>query len=685
MRSAFSNRLAYLFALPLVAFGAAGCGSDAATECGADGCSDLVSVRMTHLDVQYDLSQPVYLNNRVPVSFGLTAESLDPADPANDLVAVTLSLIDPDAPEGDTGCASNAFNVEVIGDGAEHIYSGFIWPTTTCQDVVGKTLNVQVDFDGGDYRESDMERGIDEPSVSFIAARQGEALNQLCRSDASASVGDGCVYDIALEATPTDENGTLIDIRVAGVAAASSVAVLQDTSELTVDDEPAPLLSVQSVLVVNGRDPYISAVSADEIPEDLLAEDPDLAEDLRFGLAESEIGALTALPGAAGLRYEIAPLDDEGFLPLLVGEERSETVSIESLNPGSPNIFDSELFAEGATLAALEGEWADVESFNVRGCFEADFSQAGNTGDSDPGDCRTFEIMLVREQATSSAASAFEFNRELSKSVGNSRLGLEAYFGTTNRLDSTGATSSIEGRVTISGRIGRSFSFDVARAYGDAHLGTDTASTGYEVGAEAFGQSVLSFSQSAPSILDEREFSQAKSFQLANLGWGFGPVSIGISLSAGGEVFLNTVDSLNAIADGATCADLVGSTDSVPVCGEFSREIEPGFAFTARIEGGVNFRVVKAGVRADLRIVETSFPLTGSLAFGVRDDGAILVGGGLDWNQRLTLIQGDVSIVGKVGFRRWARRLRVHLFSFSSPTTENTLLSQSLSNFEVLD
>jgi hypothetical protein len=45
----------------------------------ADNGVCLTKVRLTYLKPRYDLSQPVFVNNRVPIDFGISATSLDAA------------------------------------------------------------------------------------------------------------------------------------------------------------------------------------------------------------------------------------------------------------------------------------------------------------------------------------------------------------------------------------------------------------------------------------------------------------------------------------------------------------------------------------------------------------------------------------------------------------------------------
>jgi hypothetical protein len=360
---------------------------------------------------------------------------------------------------------------------------------------------------------------------------------------------------------------------------------------------------------------------------------------------------------------------------------------IERLLPGTANVLTHELFAEGETLAALSegGAWSAIGELDVRACFEAEFAQAGNEGEGDLGDCRTVMVMLVREAPLASAATERTFDAELSRQVGSpGRIALGAELTTRNRLDASGVSSRVEGVVNIEGRLGRSFEITVARAMARATLGVDPADTGYEVSVDVFGQRVLSRLLTEASITNEDDFTVARSFSFPGLGFGFGPVRVGFRFGLGGEVGLATNDALSATTDAAACAELLGTADAMSVCGSMTRSVAPHFAFTASVEGGIDLRIVRASVVANLRIVNTDFPLDASLAWGVRDDGRVLVRGDARWGMGLRLIEGDVAIVGRVGVRRFSRTLRVNLFSFSSPRFTRTLLDRSLA-VEVLD
>ncbi|MCB9756299.1 MAG: hypothetical protein H6713_40790 [Myxococcales bacterium] len=665
-----------------------------------------LEVRLTHLDVRYDLSQPVYVNNRVPITFGITATSPDPANVATRNVAVSFSFVeaDPADPENPFACGSSAIDVEVVGDGSEQLVDAFIWPTSMCAGLAttGAAVNIGVDFDGGDEIEAEAAEGaagelltdVDAPSVVFSAARRDEPLNQLCRSSLDGAEL-GCVYAVDLQPIPSGPGGALIDVRY-NLSASSSVAVVpfQATENIGPDGpaDPDPALVVQSSFVVNGRDPYISAVDPAEIPPALLEAEPNIAEELKFGLDEAALAAVTNLPGTAVVSYTIRAASEQGgALPLTIRDpaDPANTIPealIDEVLPGTANEVAHELFLEGAALTAVSpgGMWADESDFVVRGCFAAEFTQDGNKGDGPVDDCRELEVVLVHEAPPTSGAASLSFNKEFSRKLGSSRLAIESTMSTQNVLDLTGAASQIDGKVALTGKLGKSFELVLAQAHGEARLGVDPTETMYDAYVDAFGERIFSASDQAAKIVQSDDFSVAKSFTLANLGFGFGPVRIGFSIGAGGTLGFEAEDTLEALTDNASCQELLKSTDEFDLCGRMTRVTSPYFGLTGSVEGGLNLRIVKAAVAANLRFITTSFPLDTTLGWGLNFDGQLVVRGDVTWDMVLEPLAGDVFIIGKVGFRRFAKSLKVNLFSFSAGTIETNLLSLSMGEFEVL-
>ena len=643
-----------------------------------------LEVRLTHLDVRYDLSQPVYVNNRVPITFGVTAESPDPQNPVTRNVAVSFSFIeaDPADPENPATCTSSAIDVEVVGDGAEKLVNAFIWPTTLCSALAtsGAAVNLMVDFDGGEEGAEELGSDVDAPSVVFTAANRDDALNQRCRAALEGDPQPGCVYDFDLQPTPAGPDGALIDVRYA-LSASSSVAVVPfQATENIGPSGPAdadPTLVVQSRFVINGRDPYVSAVDPALIPDSLREAEPTIEEDLTFGFDEAALAALTAMPGNAVVTYTIRAAADDGTeLPLSLRDpadstKRIQEAIINDVLPGTANDVAHELFLEGATLDAVSagGVWEAESDFIIRGCFSAEFPQDGNQGDgAQAGDCSDLEVVLARATPATSGASSLTFDKEFSRKLGGDRLAIEMSMSTQNRLDLSGASSEVDGQVALTGKLGKSFELELARAHGAASLDVDPSKTFYDAYIDAFGDRIYAASEQASTIVMSDEFSVAKSVTLANLGFGFGPVRIGFSIGAGGTLGFAAEDTLEVLADNATCQDLLKSGDDFSACGRMTRVTSPNFALTGSVEGGINLRLVKAAVAAELNFIDTSFPLDTTLGWGLNADNQLVVRGDATWDMELIPLAGTVFIIGKVGFRRWRKTLKVNLFSFSSPT-----------------
>lgn len=668
-------------------------------ECVTDTATSVERVRLTHLDVKYDLAEPVYVNNRVPITFGLTAEGKDAANPGTRHVAVSFSFVEanPTDPANPLGCASSAVDVEVTTDGKEQIFDGYIWPTTLCATLAEKNteVNIQVDFDGGADIAPEIASDLDAPSVVFSDARRGDALNQLCRGSLdNTNPMLGCVYAIDLQPTPTNAQGTLIDVRY-GLSATSSVAVLpiQQTADVGPNGlaDVDPTLVVQSSFVVNGKDPYISPIDPALIPQSLIDAVPTIKEDLKFGLNDAERAAINTLPGKATVSYTIrAATDKITQLPLSVRDPANPKtkvakVAIDGIMPGTANITAHELYLEGATLDAVSsgGIWANENNFVVRGCFNAEFPQEGNRGDGYAGSCRDLEVVLARAPSNLFAISSRSFNKEFARQIGSDRIGIESAMATQNRLDQSGSFSRTEGEVVLNGKLGKSFDLSLARAFANASIGINPAHASFDLGLDAFGQRIYGVSaEQELKIVQTEDFSAAKTFTIGSLGFGFGPVTVGFKIGVGGAVGFSVEDTLEVLTDNTACQDLLKSADTITTCGRMTRVTSPNFGLAGNIEGGIDLRIVKAAVVADLRFVTTSFPLEATLGWGLTDAQKLLVRGDVNWDMSFEPISGDVAIVGKVGIRRFAKSLKVNLFSFSSPTITTRLLSHSMASFE---
>lgn len=600
-------------------------------------------VRITQFEIGADLSEPFFLNHRIPVTF----EVVNPGVPAGDEpepVAITFSFVVPDGSDDPDGCSSNAIVVNPPADGTPQTVKGFIWPTSECESLAGDGREFALDVE---FFREDAVAGAVEVDLPMLQLASG-----------------GIDIDYLLKPT-------------------SSVALLP---RVEANESQTPVLVVQSSLVYNGRNPYVARVSPDEVPADLRAAEPDIDDALRFDLNDAELEAVDALPSGATIRYTLAPASDpDDTLPLTIGQSdgtTQNTAVVERVDPGIAMGIAHELHLEGDALAAVSagGRLADETAFVLTGCMAAEFEQS--FGDAE--DCKTVEIELVRQTAEASGASELTFNRRFERSLGNGRISVSAVMETNNRLSRSGAFSRTEGRIDLNGRLGRSFSVAMAGAHAEAELTNEQAA--FDAAVVAFNQTVFSTSDTSEEGLENtEEFSVDRSFRVGSLGFGVGPVRLGFTIDVGGRVGLVLDDELNSIADSADCQTRLATDAAMLGCGRVARSVTPAFSLTARIFGGLDRRLIRAGVEANLRLVETRFPLTTELVFGLSDDGRLLVRGDVDWDMTLQLINGRAQLVASFKRRRRRRRRRsrswrVNLFSFQSQVHQFDLIERTMIN-----
>lgn len=102
-------------AVVLTAASAVGCDYGGVT---APTPSQDTAVSVSAITVDYDLSQPVFLNNRIPIRFELTGPTFTSTTPEQ--VAVAFNFVDPEGSE-DEGCGSAAVVVAVDPSGRTEV------------------------------------------------------------------------------------------------------------------------------------------------------------------------------------------------------------------------------------------------------------------------------------------------------------------------------------------------------------------------------------------------------------------------------------------------------------------------------------------------------------------------------------------------------------------------------------
>ena len=668
----------------------------------------LTKVRLTYLQLKYDVTKPAFLNNSVPVKFGITSNSADPNNPGKGSVVVLFSFVEaaPAPPATPRSCDSNGIALQLVGSGVEQQFEADIFPTSDCASWVGAggVANIGVDFDAG-LRMAGMPTGIDYPPVVFSVANAGAADNQLCRKTLdpnAADPGRGCVYALQLQPTQTGTDGKpLVKVMLESLKPESSVAVLWPTAEdpdvpMGSTESAPPSLLVNAAFVLDGRDPYKNKIdpngdgvlnAEDFAPEDrqqfadLMAADPTISDDLKFGLDDAELNALDDLPMAAMVKYDLVPTSlvaQNEWLPLAIDNPKDpnpdghvQEIELTELDPGTENGVAHALYIDGDARTAVSpgGAWAAETDFTVRGCIVASFEEGGNTGEEeDPedvpaggdvpmGDCRTFKVVLMRApvpmptgfaRTTTVPVNTRSFDQTFVRAVGDDKKAqISGSLSTNNTLDLNGARTNSEGVLELKGY----FNVKLFRVFGKANALTALATSNYDVGVEAFGISLFGQQMMGAELSYEVPLGPLmKSFNFPVINLGFGPFGIGISAGVGGEIGLAPKFTVSAKQGGEPSVPALMNASSN---GLLAVTFGPRTALTGNAEAAVNIVVAKAAVVATLKFVEIGFPVTTSLRWGVTElDGMavkkLTVLGDVKWDLELNWFNVNVDVVGRL-------------------------------------
>lgn len=667
--------------------GGGGGGGDASdssdTSGGADGSDNaqevpqqLSSIELSNLNIDVDISQPLLLNHRIPFSYEIVGRS-DSGDVTEDIgVGFYFEETDPIDPDAPRGCDVNATGLSIVGNGeAELVDEFFLWPVSECIELAEEQAEVSLKV-----RAFRGEERIPEEEFKVLVSLP----------DLRLTLGDP---DVAYE-LETD----------------SSVAILP------VENEQIPAISAKSIFVLNGQDPYYVFVNTEDIPEELKEDETSgeastIEEDLDYGFDKSEVEQFTRLPSKLTLTYSIAPasvpsdkfplnfaLEDEDLtIEDLAGATEISKVSeleIEEINLGVEDMFIHDLFIEGDAQTAIGfgGIYENENLFVVEGCISMAFAQESN-GDASgqENDCFSVEILLERElDVVTTDQPELDFDEDMIRNPGNSRIGLESKFSIVNKLTAGGLAGGVDGSVSVKGKIGKSFKQELAGVLVEAGLSNDNdnndnkSPSSIKIELRAVGQIVFSvFDENSDPDEDQFENSSPrfdKNQLIGSLGFGVGPINFGFQANVGGRVE-NSVDlaiESNRDNPGGVCED---NFDDIVVvmdgCGAIVSSVAPEFSLQAVFFGGLNVRVIRVGVEAELNLMNISFPLESRLNVGQASNGDILVRADIGWGTQFVLIKGNVKLVASIRlvFRR--RGFTVTLVSFSSRPVNLDLLEVS--------
>lgn len=698
------------------------CTEDDSPDSSYTGDSDLRAVQVTKVELGRDLD-PAYVNERIPITIGVTASSGVDGEVPTESVPVVVSFVDPEAPD-EAGCSSNGMLFDIVGDGEEHEFSGFIWPPTNCANLAGGDVTLKIEMDPA------ADQPLIEPLV-LSQARADEPANAAC---------EGCVQEFPLEFTPDGS----VDIEFAALNAESSVGVIPPL-ELPTEGEPEkadPILVAQNLLVFNGRDPYESVVNPDTIPAELLESEPDIAESLRFGRPADQIDTIDDLPAPLHISYTISAANDgETWLPLSIGEDggKVDEAVVTELLPGTANVIAHDLFLDGEAYdAVLDPEqWLGEEAFVVRSCFDTDFEEF-RAEDEGPK-CKTLDVLLIPDGDVESGAASFNFGKKNEQSHGNSRIKLESVFGTENSVGLDGVFSDSEARLTVKGKIGKSFTLDLVKAHAilDAPL---TGAKSVDMGLRLFNNDIYTYADEADGLTVSEDVTFSKSTTIVKAKFMFGPVPVSFDLGAGGAVGIFAEGSANLFTGEEGCRpfmplpsdevlakraqqeaaiaqieakiagisnqflkdflrkvllaplykQLSGNTfdtgeSELQGCVVLEAVAGPTANLTASAFGGVSVGIASAGVQLDLIIAQLDLPLSATLAVGRNGIEQFLAYANTQLDLIFQPLQGDLKLVGKLKIGFFKKSKSVSIVKFNVKPIEKTLVKRSTLATEILN
>lgn len=651
-------------------------------------------ITVTHLNVPYDESRPVFVGHRLPLRIGITSRSAQPLG-APRTVAMNISMIEhatgtPTATQAAAlrQCIVRGFEAELSGNGEEQLFEPTVEIPPEClpsgAESVTYNLVIQVDMD-----ERALPADAERASYFTEAAQAVQGANGRCRSsmDPAAPV-DGCVHRMIVRASP----GTDVSERV---TPDGRIALFWQGTQP--NETQREMMTVHVDRRAYGHDPF-----------DIASADAD------------------RLPGAVTQRVRIAPATGPHageYRPLRVqaaemGAAPTETRAVERLAPASDNRYDYELFPTEEVMGLVStGEWRDVNDFMIEACLEPAFEERGEDGDvlneGEEGaaphtprsdDCRRFAVLGVRAQpaAAPSLASRLDFNREWSRHWGNDKIGLEARFNTENYVIVGGAVTDTTGRVALVSRYLPDITLVDAKAYAGVDL-FQVDRTGVELRVDVFGIRALGYERRVPESreLYNRDWSvmkrQCKSGRVQ-----VGPVPVGLEGCVQGTLGLNV--NVGLYRDAAIENRRFATHDAE---GQIVATVTPYLTIGASASVSVDLLVVRGGVEGQITVLDVRAPVTGSAAVGLmRSDPATMrpsaeANLNVSWRMILTGLNGRillfvdtrgvqwcrkrvwfVNVSYPCGFT-WDRRGDLTLFTFGADPETFTLFDRTFANFRL--
>src|ERR1019366_9101524 len=402
------------------------------------------------------------------------------------------------------------------------------------------------------------------------------------------------------------------------------------------------------------------------------------------GLSDGGAAELDDLPTGAGggapatVKYDIVPtnqISPTAWMPLTIDDPKNPNpdghvseIDLTTLDPGTENDFTHQLFIEGPTLTAVTGNgpWANQNNFTIRGCLIANFAEDQDPGEEDPenvpaggdvptGDCQTFQIVLVKSPTPTTSGVSESFDMTWTRSV------------------------------NLNGHVGTDLNVELLSAFAKAGALATVVNSYVDVGVNAFGNNVFGYQNTANMVSYSQDFMVAKSFSFPTLGYGFGPVSVGITFGVGGNIGLTPAFTVTGTQGPGTDPALAAAT----VSGALQATVTPNAGLTGTVSGGIDLLLASAHVGATVQLVNISTPVQANLLWGVTQGSSdavtqMTVLGNVNWNLNITWLNTSVDLVGTLGRCFFCVSRTVNLFKYENPGETINLLNRTLPGALVL-
>jgi len=576
------------------------------------------------------------------------------------------------------------------GDGNEMNYeASFIVPPECVVNNESAVFNLYVGLDiPGQVQQTAAEE--DGNVIIFNNHLLTESRNQKCkRFDGTV----GCILEVTVNPSPG------VNLTFVSMETESSVAILEPLDEHTggTDESGNPINEVHSPFAKVISTVLLLGVHTDD--ETAIAEKNT---QIKYDIC------------AEGLFHETCT--GAGWMPLTISSvEKSDArsghdsyIEIDTLRTGEPKYFTNFIYVEGDTHAIMDsGAWSNEEKFIVRGCISSDIQE--KIVGSDDGslalkdNCQTQLVVVIRAATArlkaygtlnpmTSSVDTYTLGEEFFKRAGSDKtVRVDSKFATSNVMNLDGATSRNSFFVQLFGKIATRPS----ETYADAAAYVAVAGSYVDLRHKMFNVTLFSYKKDVPD-----DFTYQKDYfivkeKCAEFIHSLLVITIRGSMCLGGKAGFVGVFNVKAVDGGQAPFDAATKTGVVTVTFKPESSIYANTSVTAGND------VARGGISGKVRVIEISFPVVGSLQWGLTSLNPVALGisGKVTSDLSIKILDGDIvayadlrevdictkswKIFGKrrrihypCGFK-WDRKVNENLVSFTGDSRNYKILSRS--------